>query len=64
MTKKRIKPKINSEYKNQRNKDSDQRDADGLKEKEKMVGVHILGKEDTQRHFGTPRANVDEKDMK
>lgn len=51
MKSKRKAPKTNSRDKKDIGGSSGTKDAADLTEAEKLVGVHILGKEDTVRHF-------------
>lgn len=59
MTKKRTGPKVNRDQK-RADLGSGQNSEDGLTDAEKAVGVHILGKKDMQRHFGTADVNSDQ----
>lgn len=61
MTKKRTRPELKRD---QQKTDivSGQNSADDLTNAEKTVGVHIIGKKDMQRHFGTSDANADQRE--
>ena len=62
MKKNRTVPKTKSRDKSETENVSDTNSADGLTEAEKIVGVHILGTRDMNRHFGAFRSAAQEKD--
>lgn len=58
MKKKRKMPKTESRDKSETDKASGANSGVDLTDTEKKVGVHILGKRDMQRHFGTSEVDA------
>lgn len=58
MSRKRTKLNIDSKVKIEMDNSSGTNGPDDLIETEKIVGIHILGKLDMQRHFGTSDFNA------